>query len=443
VWARFNGYPRMTPANAQIGEERSLGLSSVDSPRTSLDAFRYAVLVIFGLASLLYILQIFTPLRLTTDGITYLSFADAAARGNGLTTIRGTSFVFPKGYPFFLFVMIRTGIFSSATLVASNLVFLGLALLFSFQSLTALGFRREVATIACLLTYMSYATVKFVTQAMSDFLFFFLAACAFWLMTRKSAYRWLAVLPALCAVEVRLVGVALFVPIAFLVWEWAAKRPKLLIPIVSIAACCVGIGIWAGRRYFVRNSTLLHSYGMGHFLWLSGVTHCEDFGQLIFNVPWSKLPAGTAVLIIGTGAIAILLFVMGVIAMFRSAPLISCYLAGCSLLILPWPYTDPRFWLPVMPYAVVAIWKGITQIFERVPRWTLVAYTVLFSIAGFAALGYSTWITFSGANFPYRYGDGELQSVYLAHCPASTASGNNKDALNLLRRYEWHCDAIQ
>lgn len=431
-------------ANAQIGEEQSLsGFSSGDWHPTSLKASRYAVIVIFGLATLLYILQIFTPLRLTTDGITYLSFADAAARGNGLATIRETSFVFPKGYPVFLFGMIRTGIFSSAALVGSNLLFLGVALVFSFQSLTALGFQREVATIACLLTYLSYATVKFVTQAMSDFLFFFLAACAFWLMTRKGAYRWLAVIPSLCAVEVRLVGVALFVPIAFLVWEWAAKRPKVLIPIVSMAACCLGVGIWAGRRYFARNSTLLHSYGTGHFLWLSGVTHCEDFGQLVFNVPWSKLPAWTAVLIIGTGAIAILLFVMGVIALFKSSPLISCYLAGCSLLILPWPYTDPRFWLPVMPYAVVAIWTGITQVFEHVPRWTLVTYTALFSIAGFAALGYSTWITFSGAQFPYRYGDGELQSAYLAHCSASTTSRNNKDALNLLRRYEWRCDAKQ
>ena len=139
------------PAHAQIIEKRSSS-SSVDSPRPTLKRARYAVVVIFGVATLLYILQLFTPPRLTTDGITYLSFADAAVRGNGLTSIRETFFVFPKGYPVFLFALMRVGGFSSATLVASNLVFLGLALLFSFRTLTTLDLEREVAAMACLFT---------------------------------------------------------------------------------------------------------------------------------------------------------------------------------------------------------------------------------------------------------------------------------------------------
>jgi hypothetical protein len=88
----------------------------------------------------------------------------------------------------------------------------------------------------------------------------------------------------------------------------------------------------------------------------------------------------------------------------------------------------------------VAIWKGIVQVFGRIPRWAIVGYAALFSVAGFAALGYSTWITFSGPKFPYRYGDGGLRSAYIAHCSGS-AESSNQLALNLLRRYEWHCDA--
>ena len=416
--------------------------NSVDGRRLTLKTSTYAIILIFALASLLYTMQVFTPLRLTTDGISYLSFADSAVRANGLTTINKTYFLLPKGYPIFLFAMMRMGVFSSAALVASNLIFLWLALAFSFQTLTALAFEREVAATACLLTYLSYASVKHVTQAMSDFLFFVLAACAFWLMTKKGAYRWLAVLPSLCAVEVRLLGLALFAPIAFLVWESAAKRPRVLVPVCGIVAGCLGIGIWAGRRYFATNVSILRQEGVAHFIWRSSITHCEDFGQLIINLPWTKLPSWTAVFIIGTGAVALLLFVMGVIALHKSLPLVSFYLVGCSVLILPWPFTDPRFWLPVMPYVVVAIWKGIVQVFERVPKWTLVGYTALFSVAGFAALGYSTWITFSGPKFPYRYGDGVLRSAYIAHCSGS-AESSNQEALNLLRRYEWRCSAKQ
>jgi len=424
-----------------VGEKLSLsGSNSVDSRRLTLKTPTHVIVLVFALATVVYTMQLFTPLRLTADGISYLSFADSAVRANGLTTIAKTYFLLPKGYPVLLFAMMRMGFFSSAALVASNLTFLWLALIFSFQTLTALAFEHEVAAAACLMTYLSYASVKHVTQAMSDFLFFFLAACAFWLVTKKGPYRWLAVLPSLCAVEVRLLGLALFLPIFFLVWESAAKRPRVLIPVCGVVACCLGVGIWSGRRYFATNVSLLHHDGVGHFIWLSTISHCEDFGQLIINLPWTKLPSWTAVFVIGTGAIALLLFVVGVIALHKSAPLVSFYLVGCSILILPWPYTDPRFWLPVMPYLVVAIWKGIVQVFGRIPKWTIVGYTALFSVAGFAALGYSTWITFSGPKFPYRYGDGVLRSAYIAHCSGS-AESSNQQALNLLRRYEWHCDA--
>lgn len=405
----------------------------------SLNLTGYALVVLFGLATLVYMLQVFTPLRLTSDGITYLSFADAAAQGHGFATIHQTYFVFPKGYPTFLFGLMRMGVFSSAALVASNLVFLWLALTLSYKTLISLGFERLVAGTACLLTYLSYATIKHVTQAMSDFLFFFLAALAFWLMTRKSPSKWLAILPCMCAVEVRLLGLALFVPLAFLVWQSAAKRPKILIPLGVLVAACLAIGAWAGQRYFATNTSLLHQYGFGHFVWLSANTHFEDFGQLVINLPWTKLPASSAVLIKSIGAIAFVMFALGAIVLFESSPLISLYLLGCSVLILPWPYTDPRFWLPVMPYIVVAIWKGIVRIRGSVPTWTAAGYTALFSIAGFAALGYSTWITFSGPMFPYRYGDGGLRSAYAARCAATDSK--NQDALNLLRRYEWHCEA--
>lgn len=131
-------------------------------------------------------------------------------------------------------------------------------------------------------------------------------------------------------------------------------------------------------------------------------------------------------MIITTGAIALLLFIIGVIALSKSSALLACYLVGCSVLILPWPYTDPRFWLPI----------------DRVPKWVLVGYMALFLLTGFGAMGYSTWLTFSGSQFPDRYGDGELRSAYAAYCSVPAAS-SNREALNLLRRYEWHCEAKQ
>lgn len=160
---------------------------------------------------------------------------------------------------------------------------------------------------------------------------------------------------------------------------------------------------------------------------------------MIINMPWTKLPAWTAIFIIGTGAVGLSLFVIGLGKVYKSSPLLSFYLIGCTLLILPWPFTDPRFWMPIMPYAVVVIWRTITQLFARVPKWIVITYITLVSIAGFGALGYSTWITFAGPKFPDRYGDGGLRNVYAARCTGSPGS-DNESALMLLRRYEWRCD---
>jgi len=40
----------------------------------TLKASERVLVLIFGLATMLYLVQMFTPLRLTTDGISYLSF---------------------------------------------------------------------------------------------------------------------------------------------------------------------------------------------------------------------------------------------------------------------------------------------------------------------------------------------------------------------------------
>ncbi|HYA23864.1 MAG TPA: hypothetical protein VEF05_06870, partial [Terriglobales bacterium] len=115
------------------------------------------------------------------------------------------------------------------------------------------------------------------------------------------------------------------------------------------------------------------------------------------------------------------------------------YLIAYTALILPWPFTDPRFWLPVMPFVFLAIAEGIAFVFRRVPQFSLaVPYVIAFCVLGFGALGYSTWLTFSGPRFSERYGDGLLRTAYQANC-SSAAVGANERALELLRRYAWHC----
>jgi len=410
---------------------------------TSTEQFWWrAVSVIYVVSVVLYLLQIFTPLRLTSDGLAYLSLADSANTHGLIATLKQSTFPFPKGYPAFVFMLMKGGIFSSATLVATNLFFFAVGLTFSFRTLITLGFQKPHAAVACLLTLLSFAAVKHVTQGMSDFLFFALAAIACWAMTLSSPYKWLIVLPFVaCAIEVRFIGLVLMAPLAATVWPSVRKRPLVLAIASSTAVVLVVAGAWAGRPYLVKNIIILRNVGLGRFLGKNVVAHCLDFGELITNVPFAKLPGWFYVFMLTIGGIAMLLFFAGIATLMKRSMWTSFYMLGFSGLILPWPYTDPRFWLPALPFVLLTIHAGATTVFKHVPKSLVRTYCTVFCALGIAALGYSTWITFSGAQFPYRYGDGLLRATYLAHC-SPTPIGVDQRALHLLRRYEWRCEDV-
>lgn len=394
--------------------------------------------LVLGCAAVLYAAQVFTPLRLTTDGIYYLSFADTAARGDGVTALYQQHFLLPKGYPAFLFVLMKAGVFSSPVLVTSNLLFFSLGLLLNFQTLLSFGFERRYSAILCVLTIFSFVAVKNITVAMSDLLFFALSAAALRLMTLQGGLKWTAIVPSLCAVEVRLVGLALFVPLAFLVWTLVSKRPRLLVQLSVALTGFLGIGAWSGRRYFGDYLGYLKKTGVFKLAAQAFVFHCRDFGELTANVPLARLPSRANLFVLPLGALALSLFCVGNFVLRKRSPITFFYLLGYCLLIFPWPFTEPRFWLPAMPFVFLAIHQTLAAPRWHVPKTVLLPYVMIFVALGFAALAYSTWLTFSGPKFPDRYGDGKLRPTYHAGC---SASGNdvNLEAADLLKRYEWHC----
>lgn len=401
---------------------------------------RRSLFFALGAAIVLYAVQLFTPLRLTTDGIYYLSLADAAKQN--LSAALQQPFGFPKGYSAFVFLLMKAGLFSAATLVLSNLLLFATGLLLTFRTLIRLGFERNRVIVVCSLTILSVAVVKNITQGMSDFLFFALSAGACWLMTLQSPYKWFAILPCICAVEVRFVGLALFVPFVFIAWSSLEKRSAIILFIIIPLLASLGVGVWAGRRYLISNTEYLEKMGIVRFVALTISLHTHDFAELVLNIPFARLPAWSQPFMALLGGGAMLLFAIGVLVLRRSSPWTFFYLLGYSALILSWPFTDPRFWLPCLPFVFLAIHAGWTALLRSMPVPILLTYVIVFCALGFVALGYSTWLTFSGPKFPYRYGDGRLRATYLVGCSPATGDVNEL-ALHLLRRYEWHCRAEQ
>ena len=404
---------------------------------------RPAIYSAFILAAVLYALQLFTPLRLTTDGIMYLSLADVAAH-QGVRVAWHQPFAFPRGYPLFISIFMKAGIFSSTTLVFVNLILFAAGLRFNYKTMRAIGFEQKLSLVACLLTVLCFAAVKFITQGLSDFLLFALAACTCWLLTRDGPEKWLSILSAACAVEVRLIGLALLVPIAIAMWPTLKKHPALLTAGAVLGTAAAAAGAFAGYRYFQANVSHVQSDGLWRFAGKSLLYHAQDFGELTVNAPLSKLPSSTHVAVLIVGGLVLALFLVGLVEMWRCCKWIGGYLIACCALILPWPFTDPRFWLPALPFVVCAVYLAVRRLWSGMPDPIVAVYIVLFSLAGFMALAYSTRLTFSGPNFAYRYGDGTLTATYLTRCSAGTDPNERaQHALRLLQSYEWHCGNSQ
>ena len=276
------------------------------------NSLQFVCYFLLTVGATLYLLQAFTPFRLTSDSIYYLTMADAAATGHGFVGHNQ-----PIGYPLFVFLLIKARIFSSATMVIANCLFFGIGLVLSFRTLLTLGYSRVLSLGACLVTLFSFTAVKHVTQGMSDFLFFALSASVCWTITLKTHWKWIA-LPVLvlCAVEVRFMGLALAFPVAVTVWPYVKKYRAGLIVAVFVSLVTFAVGLWVGRQYFLDNLELLHRFGISHFVLRSLVLHAQDFGEFVFNVPLTKLPS-LRIPVLLIGACTMFLFFYGVLTTWR------------------------------------------------------------------------------------------------------------------------------
>jgi hypothetical protein len=404
---------------------------------------RIAVSFTVVCAALLYALQVFTPLRLSSDGILYLTLADSAARNGFWTAFHQPGFPVPKGYPVFIFFLMKMGLFSSAMIVISNLLLFAAGLWFSFRVLLAIKVERTGAQIACLFTILSFCAVKFITQGMSDFLFFALSSCVCWLLTSANPYKWCGI--AVCtisAIEVRFIGLALIAPLMFVALGALRQKTLALAIALGTALTILVAGIIAGHHYLASNVLILKTAGLWHFAVLAAKVHFQDFAEIVANVPLSKLPHEFRVPLLMMGSVALLIFLVGIVALRKRSPWLSVYLAAYSIMILPWPFTDPRFWLPAMPFVMLSFHEGLVFLFGKVPKRLVLGYGFAFCTLGVVALGYSTKLTFAGQKFAQYYGDGRLTSTYLTGCGPAQDTGEH-DALVLLRRYQWHCRESQ
>ncbi len=415
-------------------EGTPLASSHVTSARVST-AFVIAI-------AALYLFQTATQLRLDTDAVRYLTAAASLADGNGLPPIG-----VPLGYPVLIGGLERIGLGSVAFIVALNCIFLAVGML-------AIGYllrdsSRSDKRWIIIFSLLSLPIVKSVAMPLPEAAFFGTSLASVLLMTlapkshgrRRLLLLIAAALVAAVAVALRTVGIAL-VPALFWTLYLALRskgtRKRVILGIafwglLVITTAAVAFDGTSWLRY-VAEGLQRYSYGnLPKNIYYRSWSVFHSIGEVAVNIPSNRFPHRRQVFSI-----------IGILAMIpffprsrREMTPARVYLISYLGILLLWPFTAIRLWMPVIPLLVSEGWLSRSVIeTTRFSRIAMRAYLGWFMIMGFAAIAYTTRISFAGKNFSKLYGaDGGYASPRTKELNSDYYHSYNNRARILFSRY--------
>jgi len=410
---------------------------------------------------IVYIVQIVTPLRLSTDTVVLLSVAESAARGGGLL-YHGHPSQYPPGYPLLIAALMRVDIANGWVIVGVSVssILLGLALAGRFLLPSFFG-RESSALTICIVSLLSFVTIKYTVIPLTDPLFFGAEMCCLAAMrSAATRFTWrklaLSAVLVLISISIRKVGITLIPALLWIVITNPEVRGyvmRLSFPIKAaggvLAAFVIGVGVWcfvAGSttRRFAMIDTASAVFA-GH-TWIDAALNIlayrvKELGEIAINLPYPALPPLIQHLLPFVGATVFLLVLGGVYSRRRQLGVADIFFVSYSAVILVWPYYDPRFWLPVMPFLVAYIGLSMRYCVQKgISAHVFEAWAVSFAIMGLPVLASSTILSFSGSSFGDRYYTDRYRATYCAagYCERGFDSTQivDSDALRLLQAFK-------
>jgi hypothetical protein len=408
--------------------------------------------------SILYLLQLASPLRLNYDAIIFISLAESFINGQGFL-YHGLPTHFPPGYPALLSFLDFIGLGYSWGFIATNLAFLAVGNIMLFYICNKkFSFNKAVSYVIIVFALFSWVIIKHVAIPLSDLPFYGLSMVAIALLSyaesakeNRTLFFLSGVLLAGLAITVRTIGIAIYAALILQVLykKFQAERfltfnffkNHILIFIFLSAAATSTIILVVNSKYFGEALQAYYSHGgfLKGILMLWGV-RLRELGELFINIPITKIPGKLAPIIpfIGLAFLGMLIYIF--YNRRNKLLLVDYYIVSYLLIIFFWPYKDPRFWLPIMPLLICEIaFLAKKMNISRLLEATFCTYLIIFSLMGMLALGYSTRLSLSGPRFPDYYSDDyrlrNAYRIFLSKEDQPKECSANEEALHLLQRF--------
>lgn len=387
-----------------------------------------AVKIALGIIALLLLANIFSPLRLNTDAIRYFNIMLYLKGMLRADDYAGIDYL-PHGYPLLLKYLATANVLSSQTIIIINIA---AALASGYLICRLLPAKNWLIVTALLL--LSHINIKHLTLPTADELFAGCLLLSVWCwemaLKKKLIYYLPAILTTIAAVYLRTAGIV--VPCGIILYLIYTKRyvfykkRYLLVVLVGMVAAAFTLFLFKLKGFEQRNDYFRQLdleglwHGPNHLLARIGI-HLQEMGELLVNIPYSKLsgfvPQGIAFLIMPVIVVAGLVALGTIVYITLRAKLYKhlvlwvylCYM----LMILLWPFYDARFLVPVIPLFIYCLYA----VYERYHRlWVIKLLALVYVVMGLFALTYSTTISVNQVAFLKLYGfDKEMTLNYTQH----------------------------
>jgi len=398
-----------------------------------------------------YFLQVATPLRLHPDTVILLSVAETAEQGGGYLYHEQPT-VFPPGYPALMAFLIRVNLAHIWVIVSINVVFVVIGLLAVRYIFVSTGESESSVLGVCILSLLSFVFIKYSAIPLTDTFFFGVSMGCLALMKKavSSPLDWrrliAIVVLVIASVCIRRIGVALIPALLYTVIFPSNRGLYLRLSVGSkatillVAASFGAAIVWVVRTTstFMDFSSILRAHtAMDSALGIL-IFRLKELGEIAVNVPYVALPWMVQDSIPLIGILAFALVFAGV-AWRKERGVIETYFISYVALILVWPFYDPRFWLPVIPFLIAYSGLALKRLARaELATQILEGYVMMFVIVGLVTLASNTAVSYSVSRFADAYGAGQYHSTYCAvwHCSESDSAEVDLDALHLLHYYK-------
>jgi hypothetical protein len=414
-------------------------------------AYSGALKAISAFLVLVYLVNCCTPLRLHVDMLRYFAIKDCIELGCPPDSDAAKDYL-PFGYTVLLLVLSKLGVLKSWSIVLINCIYLfgGLYLIFRI-------FRSSIDPLLCLvLVMLNWTTLKFTIHPLSEMQYLFFSSASIYLFYQYTREKKIWLLLAAfglgsIAFLTRSVGIALAAALVTgLLWQYRTELIGLIrkhkLVVAGVLIVLIGVVI------FSRQLGLNHYTGVFNKQFKEGVTlprilgwHFTEWAEICFNVSIVKVSPYLH------GGIADKLFLVAGICFFagfvylvflrkNQIPfIVKSYLFFYSVVMFDWPFYDPRFWVPVVPFIVVSI--AASGIFT-VRRWRapFVLYFCVYSLLGALSVGYLSYTSLNREVMARTHANGvyrnEYETVFYGKPLSDTATHIDQAALEVIRRYD-------